>query len=238
MTDRERELHLLVEVGASQLGGRVLAATDRDELDEILDELILSSDLDHLNELAVKAAMELPSFPTDAMAEFVEDIAGVVGVEAARALTDAAELIRVWTDAQLSSLAAIGDDSGPLRDLPAISVLDPELPPEIAQALIGARRAALTQLALIRALRKDEPLEPWLASALVSRFVDGVRAHLALIAALVPVPEHVVPASARLNLADISARHEHSRRIDRETLEAARAAEQGLGVEGDRAGQR
>lgn len=92
-------------------------------------------------------------------------------------------------------------------------------------ALAGAFRAGLVLLALGRAAESAESIEPWLALALVERFVAGVHAHLRLLAAYpgVSVPDDVLPAEDRLDLARIFERHARARAHADRSYEAARA---------------
>ncbi|MBX3274856.1 MAG: hypothetical protein KF729_31620 [Sandaracinaceae bacterium] len=80
-------------------------------------------------------------------------------------------------------------------------------------------------LALGRAAESAESIEPWLALALVERFVAGVHAHLRLLAAYpgVSVPDDVLPAEDRLDLARIFERHARARAHADRSYEAARA---------------
>ena len=77
------------------------------------------------------------------------------------------------------------------------------------------RRAELVQLALIEAGLAGRALEPWLARALIERFIASVRQHLRFVAALVPdeVPETIVPVSERVDLREMERRHRATREV-------------------------
>jgi hypothetical protein len=166
--------------------------------------------------------------PTDGGA-FAASAEPAVGLAQVRALESSGPLFRAWIAAQRDALSNIPDEalSEAAASLDAVgpSVLtSAEVPPELASALGGALRAGLCALAIARAIEQGVTLEPWLARALVERFIVGVHAHLCLLAALpgVAVPDTVLPVTERLDLDAIAERHRRARVHATKTFESAR----------------
>lgn len=229
-TKEERELLLLLDYAASKLGDVLLNATDRDDLDDRLDALLDDPDVFHWNALATRLASAVvtrPPVPADAFASACESL---VGPTPARELMNAAPLLDAWMRAQHLVITTMDPEIS--RDAAhAVDAMGPAIltsatvPAEVSLALAGALRAALVLLALGRAAESKRSIEPWLALALIERFVAGVRAHLRLLAAHPGsgVPDDVLPASERLDLALIFERHARARGHADRSYEAARA---------------
>jgi len=229
-TKEERELLLLLDYATSKLGDVLLGATDLDDLDDRLDALLDDPDVFHWNALATGLASAMvarPAVPAEAFASACEPL---VGPTPARVLVNAAPLLDAWMRAQHMALSTIDADmtreaAHAVEALGPAILTSPTVPAEVSSALAGALRAGLVLLALERAAQSAKSIEPWLALALVERFVAGVHAHLRLLAAYpgVSVPEDVLPASDRLDLERIFARHARARAHANRSYEAARA---------------
>lgn len=240
----DRELGHLLTVAASRLGSQLLTAADVDELDDRLDDLVESHDLVNINSLMISGdgLAEAPSL--DDVVDFHDAVMAAIGQEHGQRLVDASSLVQAWVSTQVAALTKLeeqhGIDIGDAHEAArAISLTDPEIPPEIAGAIVAARRATLVQLAFSHVVDEEVAVEPWLGAALVERFLTSVRKHFAFLAALVPdVSETFVSKTERLDLDEITSRHVHSRAVAKRTLEAARAhgGEGGRGAE--RAGPR
>jgi hypothetical protein len=216
---RERELVRLIEFGAARLGRPLLAAATLDELDERLDELVESADLARLLALSLVPAAALAHQRAGSVADLAEALDDVIGAGQRRELEHHATMVDAWQHARMVVLSRVSDDD---EDMAAVSdgvasfsISDPDLPVEIMEAAVVLRRAELIQLALIEAGLEGRALEPWLARALVERFIASVRKHLRFVAALVPdeIPESIVPRSERVDLQEMERRHRAAREV-------------------------
>lgn len=229
-TKEERELLLLLDYAASKLGDVLLGATDLDDLDDRLDALLDDPDVFHWNALATRLASAMATRPAVAAEAFATACEPLVGPTPARELATAAPLLDAWVRAQRTVLATTDADATreaahAVEALGPAILTSPTVPAEVSSALAGAFRAGLVLLALGRATESARSIEPWLALALVERLVAGVHAHLRLLAAYpgASVPDDVLPAAERLDLARIFERHARARAHADRSYEAARA---------------
>lgn len=234
-TKQERELLHLVEYAASHHGGLILSASDLDDLDDRLDELLGDPAVWRWNALAMPLALGISrSVPLDP-AVFAESTTSALGLAQARELEASAPLLTAWLETQRAALVALPEEvaneaASALDAMGPRLLTSPEVPPEVAAALEGGLRAGLCTLAIARAIEQGGGVEPWLARGLVDRFLAGVRAHLRLLAAFsgADVPVDVLPAHERLDMHAITERHGRAR------AQAARIFETGRRrLEGD-----
>ena len=70
----------------------------------------------------------------------------------------------------------------------------------------------------------EQRVEPWLARALIERFLESAKRHLRMLASIpgIAVDEAIVPHAERLDLAAIEKRHRRARDVAQRTLQAAR----------------
>src|SRR5439155_5721821 len=82
---------------------------------------------------------------------------------------------------------------------------NPSVHSEVALSLLGGLKSTVCVLAICSALISQRKLEPWLARAILERWVDGQRRLLRLLASIpgTNVPRSVVPESQRLDLHEL-----------------------------------
>ncbi|HEX4420316.1 MAG TPA: hypothetical protein VH165_20510 [Kofleriaceae bacterium] len=225
-TSEEQQVFHLIEYVTSAIGRPVLASSDVDDLDDQLDALIGSEDL--LASIQYLLARHLSLFETGEPPSTMRVAAAVgdsLGAAQARLLTEAQPMLDAWLSAQRQGIARyateIGTWSGRPHDLDPAS---PELPAELAECLFHALRATVCITAIMRAVIGDQRVEPWLARALVERFLDSAARHLRMLASIpgIVVDEAIVPRAERLDLATIEARHGRARDVAQRTLTASR----------------
>jgi hypothetical protein len=141
-------------------------------------------------------------------------------------LSEVAVELDAWASAQQQAIALAGAP-GPEVDhqIFELSLSNPDLPPEVANAIFHSLRAGFCMTAMAHAIAEEQAVEPWLSRALTERLVESIREHLRLLASLpgVSVATSIVPLAARLDLVAIEARHQRARRTARRTYEQARA---------------
>jgi hypothetical protein len=228
-TKEERELLHLIEYAASRHGDVLLSAADLDELDDRLDDLLGDSEVLRWNTLVMPLALSTLRAERPDPAAFAASAESALGHAQVVTLEASGSLLEAWMETQRAALASIADEvaieAAVALDAVGPSVLtSPDVPPEVAEAFGGALRAGLCTLAIARAIEQRVNVEPWLAHALVARFIAGVRAHLRLLAALpgAQVPEAVLPLTERLDLKAIAERHRRARALAAKTFESGR----------------
>ncbi len=228
-TKEEAELLHLLEYAASRHGDVLLAARDVDDLDDRLDAQLDDPDVFRWN--ALISSLALPSLRNEVAesGSFVRAAEPVLGAGQARALEAAEPLLDAWLRAQQAALLLFSDDDmvagvAAIQAIGPAILTRPDVPPEVAAAFRGALTAGLCTLAVARAINESAKLDGWLARALVERLIDGVRAHLRLIASVpgVNVSEAVMPHGERLDPARIEERHRRARELADRAFAAAR----------------
>ncbi len=228
-TKEEEALLHLVAYAVSHFGDAVLSASDVDDLDDRLDDLLEEPGIFHWNVLATRRARPLLRDDPTPADDFTATATPVLGEGQARALQLAAPLLDAYLQTQRRVMASVSaeDVEEAMRDLEAVGpgfLTSPEVAPEIADSLAGGLKAGLCLFAIARALSEETRIEPWLARALVDRLVAGVRSHLRLLAAFpgADVPESVLPPEGRLDLDAIHQRHTRARAQASRSYDAAR----------------
>lgn len=224
MSESERNLDRMIELGASRLGARLLAAADLDDLDDRLDDVVESPEMTDYGAMMFRVASDLPRPETSDVVGFAGAVSTVLGSSQANMLIEANPLVSAWMMVHQTALVHLeglpGASSEAEQLLRSVSVSDADLPPEMARALAGALRASVIPLAFVRAMLTGSRLEPWLAHALVERFVGGLREHLRYLASVFPgvVPEDVVPLEDYIDHEAIVNRHSRARYVAKQAL--------------------
>ena len=214
-------LERLAEV-AQLVGTELLAATSLDDLDARIDAAIERRDIAaRLNAVAATAAqVDDSTAQTSKLAPGDLDLTHVLGEGQAPLLREAERLLGAVHDAYVGirriadQLALAGVSvSLPERPVneedPLAFLSDPEIPPAVSSAMLGAAVATVSLLAIYHAQQIGERLEPWLAHTITQRFVVGLRKQVTLLASLpiVSIDPEVVPLSERIDIAKLEEEH-------------------------------
>lgn len=173
---------------ASRIGGRLLRADSAENLEELLDSMLGDEDVEA--ELSA-LSLALTLLPVG------EELGWGASPGALSGLQEAARLAAVCN--ALEPQAAQHD----VLCLGPRAVYENDAPPwEIMQLVFAHARIPLALLALTEANHRGLPLPAWMEGHLAEVIVRGYRSRLVLMASAgVPVPEELVSAEQRLDLA-------------------------------------
>ncbi len=232
LSEEQRQQLKLVEFAASKIGTEVLKASSLDDLEDRLDWAAEQPEMNHLVALLVasltqktlKEAAE-PSHPfADALRE-----ADMLG--ASMLLEQAMQYAAASADV-LGQLAT-GHGIELLRDLarqptgePLSFLADPSVPVELARLFLTSVRGTAAFFALCHIVFSGRKTDPWLVRALAERVLDGQRANLRFLASIpgVQVPEGLIRASEKLDVAHLQARTEQAQHRLDAVVEQARVS--------------
>jgi hypothetical protein len=231
LTDEEKRLLHLAEFGAATFGAPLLEATDLDDLDDRIDNILDRPDFSEFN-LRVLATAHAesdeirPIFPVTAkdIADLdiaVSDVFAQALNLAARALQCRRQLVNTIESSELNETEDI------VRGVSLVSLcLDKSVPPELGLIFFAWFRADLCSLAFCEMVMSKRGVEPWLAMGIARRWLNGVQKYLRLIAPFpgVDVPVELVPQSERIDLPRVFAEHRAERQRINRLFEEAEAS--------------
>jgi hypothetical protein len=193
---------------ALALGRPLLEATSRDDLDDRLEQAFQRPEFARANIEATRcvrldelAEVALPKDPPPALVR-------VIGATAAKIIAGTGPLVAGLGSVIAQIAAEHGREalSGAAGSSPDVLAL-PGVHSTIKRALLGGLRSSAAFLGIAAAVFEDRKLEPWLSLALAESYRDGLYQYMRLLASLpVHVPEVLVPAADRLDLAALQRR--------------------------------
>jgi hypothetical protein len=211
LSPEERRVKETAERAAAAVGAPILEASDRDDLLARLNRGVESRDFAFWLETMTREAWPLierqaPVLDGANLAPLVETLGEgcrPLLVETDRLVNG---LFRVF--ARLGEVARVlGTELTPVQmpDDHLGFLTDPEIPPEVGDALYANMQLGASMLAILAAQIRGEKLAPWLARALVEYLAEGARRFLTFLASVpgAEVSEDLIPLDDRLDLAKI-----------------------------------
>lgn len=208
LSEGERELLRQTEEAAKLIGAPLLQASNLEDLQARLDVTIFSPEFGHF---AALASRRLTIDAIGTIAAQRDDVVGlmasVIGMTPARIVAATGPIVAAVGSAIAQIVAREGltalDVPENCTDELRRVVDDPNVPWAIRSALRSSLRAPAAFLGLAHALLSDTHPEPWLAHALAETYRSEMREYLRLLALTAHVPEAVLPAAERFDVAAI-----------------------------------
>lgn len=233
-TQEDVDMLYTIEIVTERCGKPLLKASSLDDLDDRIDELIDSPETYRSNMLLTKYASRLLAPELASAGTFADAVGDVLGEAQGRTIAQAHRLIDAWLDAQRQVLPLSDAQHQASTSIPPevnqddnhgnLSITGADIPADIALLIYHGIRANLCSLAITRMAIEDTS-EPWLAKALTDRLIESARQHLRFLASIpgIVVDEAIIPLSERLDLDELSTRHQRAKATYHRELETARA---------------
>lgn len=217
LSRRERAFLELFRRGTRTFGAPLLHAGDQDDLEARADDVLESEDF------AAWRAELAAGVPTVDVGEEIgwdDDALAVYGLGSAQPLRTALTLTEWTAHAHKQLVAATSAEIAELdpaslaeaqllAQKPLWFLTDRDIPLPVSRALLAGVYAEVYLLAVLEALHAEHAPAAWLARAIAERWRDNTRELLRLLASYpgVEVPENIIPAGERFDLAALEAEH-------------------------------
>ncbi len=209
LSEQERFFLDKVELAAKWCSTRLWTAADRGQFEARLDELAADPNLYHVSrEIQANLPEDVAELALTGPTQ-TEESALVKALPGQSAGLQRVESLTITLLDALRKLPATEGDGLPLGEGPSAQdddplafLVDPGIPPQLAQLFFQSMRAGPCQYAFIQICIDKEPPEPWVAHALVECWEAALYACARYSASLpgIRIPDEVVPQSDRLDL--------------------------------------